>query len=72
MKKYRKVAYLTEDATLYRDSIQLHYKRRGISGNFSGPPAKVCPPVEKLKKDTKVHLFFDYPWGGRVLKVELA
>ena len=72
MKQHKRVAYLTEDATHYRDSIQLHYRRRGMSGGFSGPPAKVCPPVEKLKKGTKVYLYFDYPWGGDVIKVKLA
>jgi len=68
----KRVAYLTEDAEAYKESIQLHYRRRGLSGGFSGPPAPVCPPLDKLTKGTKVILTFDYPWGGKVLKVELA
>ena len=72
MKGFKRVAYLTEDATRYKDSIQLHYRRRGLSGGFSGPPMTICPPVEKLKKGTKIHLFFNYPWGGEILKVELV
>lgn len=71
-KTYKRVAYLTEDATLYKDSVQLHYNRRAQHGAFSGPPASVCPPVELLKKGTKIYLFFDYPWGGKVLRVRLA
>lgn len=68
----KRIAYLTEDATIYRDSAQLHYKRRGLSAGFSGPPLEVCPPIEQLKKGTKLRITFDYPWGGKVLKVELA
>lgn len=72
MKDYKRVAYLTEDATPYKESVQLNYKRRGVRGAFSGPPSLVCPPIETLKAGTKVILTFDYPWGGRVLKVGLA
>ena len=69
MSNYKRIAYLTEDTTLSRDSIRLHYRRRGVIAGFSGPPATVCPPVEKLKKGTRVQLKFNC---GEVLKVELV
>ena len=67
-----RVAFLTEDAEVYKDSIQLHYKRRGLSSGFSGPSAEVCPPLEQLKKGTKVILTLSRPRCGNVLKVKLA
>lgn len=72
MKEYKTVACLTEDATRFEDSIQLHYNREGLSGGFLGPPADICPPIEKLRKGTEINLFFDQPEGGTVLRVELA
>ncbi len=63
-----KIATLTKDATVYEDSIQLHYKRRGFTSLFTGPPSSICPPVKNLKKGTKIRIFYD---RNRVLKVEL-
>lgn len=69
MRTLKRIAVLTKDATLYEDSIQLNYKRRGFSALFSGPPKTVCPPIEKLKKGTKIRLTFQ---NERVMSVELA
>ena len=65
----KRIAYLTEDARIYRNSIQLHYRRRGFGSLGSGPPIAICPPVEKLKKGTKVRLTLV---AGKITKVELA
>lgn len=71
MKRAKRIATLTQDATLYENSIQLHYKRRGYSSLFSGPPASICPPVELLKKGTKIRLTFDDRYV-QLLKIELV
>jgi len=64
-----RIAYLRADATSYQDSLQLHYKRRGFSSLFCGPPKRVCPPVDQLKKGTKIRITFQ---DGLVKKVELV
>lgn len=66
----KRIATLTKDAEIYENSVQLHYKRRGFSSLFLGPRKEICPPIEKLKKDTKIRLFFDKSWTIR--KVELV
>lgn len=65
----KRIAYLTADATSYKDSLQLHYKRRGFSSLFCGPPKNICPPVDQLKKGIKIRLTLI---NGKVEKVELA
>ena len=64
-----RIAYLTADATSYKDSLQLRYKRWGFSSLFCGPPKSVCPPVDQLKKGTKIRLTFR---DGLIKKVELV
>ena len=80
MGKVRRIAYLTEDAKIFGDSVQLHYTRGGFSSLGAGPPASVCPPAEMLKKGTKVRLTVvgqprlagkDIAFG-KITKVELA
>ena len=65
----KRIAYLTEDATIYKDSVQLHYRKGGFTSFGSGPPIAICPPIEKLKKGTKLRLTLV---GQKVTKVELA
>lgn len=72
MEEHKVIACLTEDATRFGDSIQLHYNREGLSGGFLGPLADICPPIEKLRKGTEINIFFDQPEGGTVLRVELV
>lgn len=68
-KKVRRIAYLTDDARIFNDSVQLSYRRRGFSSLGSGPPMAICPPVEKFKKGTKLRLTLV---GQKITKVELA
>ncbi len=62
------IVKLTADAISYKDRLQLHYKRWGFYSLFCGPPKKICPPVDQLKKGTKIRLTLH---NGKVLKVEL-
>ena len=71
MKKVTRIATLTEDATLYKDSVQLHYKRRGFSSLGSGPPRSCCPPIEKLKRGTKIRITYNTDMN-QILHVALA
>ena len=67
----RRTAWLTEDASVYRDSAQLRYRKRGDRQPvFSGPPLSVCPPLDQLKKGAKVRIHYDTK--GAIVKVKLA
>jgi len=70
--KYMRIAYLTEDAVLYGDSVQLKYKRRGHSSLGSGPSTSKCPPVESLKKGTRIKITYTDKYLNQLLKVEIA
>jgi len=68
-RKMKRVATLTADATLYEDSVQLNYKRRGFGSLACGPPKTICPPIERLKKGVKILLTLE---KRSVVKVELV
>jgi len=64
-----KDAVLTEDASVYEDSVQLNYIREDGRELFVGPPKAICPSVELLKKGTRIRIF--YGANEKVIKVEL-
>jgi len=59
-----KVFQITDDATVYKGWVQLHYKHYG-----SALPIDKCPPFEELKRGRWIKVYYEHP--GKLARVEL-
>ena len=71
---YRRVGYLNEDASLFSNGGKyIHFRRHGHPS--LGTCTRDSPPIEKLKKDTKIIVYIRgmLPDGtGEAFKIRIA
>ncbi|MFH1328594.1 MAG: hypothetical protein ABIH76_07135 [Candidatus Bathyarchaeota archaeon] len=68
-----RTGYLTQDARSEGEKVKLSYaehRETGQTERYILFPTEKCPPVDQLKKGTKIHIF--YQNSGTVERIEIA